>query len=294
MKLTLLGTGSPVPMANRASSGYVVEIGDEILVFDHGQGAHTNFLKAGFRAVDVHTAFFSHLHFDHCADYPRLVHTRWDQGAGQIPELKVYAPEYMHQMSDLLFRENGVFHPDLDGRMNSSGSRVVYRNRGGTLPRTRPSPSITSLYDGQVIESDNWKITVREVYHQPGYIEPYAFRIESDEGVLVYSGDTGPCEAIEELAQNADILIHMCYFLSGTFNQDDKTLTSSGHLEAARTAAKANVKTLVTTHFTPQMDAQGIAEKCLGEMAQIYHGRIIWGEDLMQIPLQGSAIPHAG
>ena len=294
MKLTLLGTGSPVPMANRASSGYVVEIGDEVLVFDHGQGAHTNFLTAGFRAVDVNTAFFSHLHFDHCADYPRLVHTRWDQGAGQIPELKVYAPEYMHQMSDLLFREKGVFQPDLDGRMNSSGSRVVYKNRGGKLPRARPSPNISSLHDGQVIESDNWKVTVKEVYHQPGYIEPYAFRIESDEGTLVYSGDTGPCAAIEELSQNADILIHMCYFLSGTFNQDDKTLTSSGHLEAARTAAKAQVKTLVTTHFTPQMDTQGVAEKCLGEMAKIYDGRIIWGEDLMQIPLKGSAIPHSG
>ena len=46
MKLTLLGTGSPVPMADRASSGYVIEIGDEVLVFDHGQGAHTNFLKS--------------------------------------------------------------------------------------------------------------------------------------------------------------------------------------------------------------------------------------------------------
>ena len=36
MDITLLGTGSPVPMQNRASSGYLIEIGDEILVFDHG------------------------------------------------------------------------------------------------------------------------------------------------------------------------------------------------------------------------------------------------------------------
>ena len=294
MKLTLLGTGSPVPMANRASSGYVIEIGDEILVFDHGQGAHTNFLKAGFRTVDVNTIFFSHLHFDHCADYPRFVHTRWDQGAGLIPDLQVYAPEYMHRMSELLFMEQGVFHPDLDGRMNSSGSRVVYKNRGGKLPRKRPAPNITSIYDGQVIESDNWKLTVREVYHQPGYIEPYAFRLETDEGVLVYSGDTGPCEGIYEIAEGADLLIQMCYFLSGTFNQDDKTLTSSGHLEAAHIAAKANVKTMVTTHFTPQMDAQGVREKCLGEMAKIFDGRIIWGEDLMQMPIKQGEVPHAG
>ena len=42
MKVTLLGTGSPVPMKNRVSSGYVVEIGDEKLIFDHGGGAYRN------------------------------------------------------------------------------------------------------------------------------------------------------------------------------------------------------------------------------------------------------------
>ncbi len=293
MKITLLGTGSPVPMLNRASAGYLIEIGDEILVFDHGAGAHQNFLRAGFKATDLNTIFFTHLHSDHCLDYARLVHSRWDQGAGKIPELKVYAPEYMQRMTDLLFEENGVFQSDLNGRLNSPGSQHVYQNRGGVLPRKRPSPDITPLYDKQVIESDNWKITVREVYHQPGYIEPYGLRLETDEGVLVYSGDTGPCEGISDLAKDADVLIHMCYFVSGTFESGDR-LASSGHLEAARVAAEQNVKTLVCTHFTPQMDTPGVKEQCLGEMADIYSGRIIWGEDLMEIPLKPAPIPRSG
>lgn len=294
MKVTLLGTGSPVPMVNRASSGYLVEIGEEILVFDHGAGAHENFLRAGKRAVDLNTIFFSHLHTDHCLDYARLVHSRWDQGAGQIPELKVYAPEYMQRMTDLLFGDQGVFHNDLDGRTNSIPSQRVYQNRGGTLPRLRPSPDVTALYDGQVIESDNWKVTVREVIHQPGFIEPYAFRLDTEEGSFVYSGDTGPCDAIEELAQGADILVHMCYFISGSFMKPGQQLTSSGHLEAANTAAKAGVKTLVTTHFTPQMDALGVRERCLAEMSEIFKGRIIWGEDLLEIPMEVAELPRAG
>ena len=294
MKVTLLGTGSPVPMLNRASSGYLVEFGDEMLVFDHGAGAHENFLRAGKHAVDLNTVFFSHLHTDHCLDYARLVHSRWDQGAGQIPDLQVYAPAYMQRMTDLLFGDHGGFHNDLDGRMNSEGSQRVYLKRGGTLPRKRPAPNITPLYDGQVIETDTWKVTVREVIHQPGHIEPYAFRLETDEGTLVYSGDTGPCEAIEELAEGADLLIHMCYFISGSFMKPGQKLTSSGHLEAARTAANAGVETLVATHFTPQMDALGVKERCLAEMREVFDGRIIWGEDLMEIPLQDAAIPHAG
>ena len=294
MKVTLLGTGSPVPMLNRASSGYLIEFGDEMLVFDHGAGAHENFLRAGKHAVDLTTIFFSHLHTDHCLDYARLVHSRWDQGAGQIPDLKVYAPAYMQRMTELLFGDQGVFHNDLDGRMNSVGSQRVYLNRGGTLPRKRPEPEVTALYDGQVIETDTWKVTVRKVFHQPDQIEPYAFRLETAEGTLVYSGDTGPCAAIEELSQGADMLIHMCYFLSGSFLKKDQKLTSSGHLEAARTAAKAGVKTLVATHFTPQLDALGVKERCLAEMREIFDGRIIWGEDLMEIPLEETAIPHAG
>ena len=294
MDITLLGTGSPVPMQNRASSGYLIEIGDEILVFDHGAGAHQNFLRTGYKATDLNTIFFSHLHTDHCLDYARLVHSRWDQGAGLIPELQVYAPAYMQRMTDLLFAENGVFHPDLNGRLNSDGSMKVYLNRGGVLPRRRPSPVITPIHDRQEIESDRWKMSIREVFHQPGYIEPYALRLETESGVLVYSGDTGPCDGIVEISQDADVLIHICYFISGTFTDPSRPLASSGHLEAARTAAAANVKTLVATHFTPQMDAPGVKERCLAEMAEIFKGRIIWGEDMMKISMSPGDIPHAG
>ena len=125
-------------------------------------------------------------------------------------------------------------------------------------------------------------------------MDPYGFRIETDEGVLCYSGDTGPCDGINALAKDADMLIHMCYFISGTFTRPDVALASSGHLEAARIAAEQNVKTLVATHFTPQMDAHGVKERCLAEMAAIYDGRIIWGEDMMQIPLKADPIPHMG
>ena len=86
----------------------------------------------------------------------------------------------------------------------------------------------------------------------------------------------------------------MCYFVSGSFMKPGKKLTSSGHLEAARTAANAGVTTLVTTHFTPQMDALGVKERCISEMKEIFDGRIIWGEDLMEIPLKEEALLHAG
>lgn len=292
MKVTLLGTGSPVPMPNRASSGYLVEVGKELLLFDHGAGAHENFLRSGNKATAVNTLFLSHLHSDHMLDYARLVHSRWDQGAGLIPELTVYGPAYTARMSELLFGENGVFDQDIKGRINAPGSQRVFLDRGGTLPRKRPAPKVAPLSDGQVIETDAWKVTVREMFHQPGYIEAFGFRLETDAGTLVYSGDTGPCEAITAVAQDADMLIHMCHFISGTF-QPDGPLTASGHMEIARLAAEANVKTLVPTHFTPQFEPPGVRERCIAEMTEVFKGRIVWGEDMMELTMDPPRIEVA-
>jgi len=293
MKITLLGTGSPTPMLNRASSGYLVEIGDELIAFDHGGGAHDRFVQSGHKATDLNTIFFTHLHSDHCLDYGRLVHSRWDQGAGHIPELTVYGPADLQRMTDLLFAEGGVYDVDLTGRTEAPGSQKIFQLRGGQLPRMRPAPKIIPIHDEQVIESDNWKITVRSVHHQPGIIEAFGFRMETDEGIFVYSGDTGPCAGIDALARDADLLIHMCYFVSGTFEPAAR-LSASGHMEVADLAARQNVKTVVTTHLTPQMEPPGIREKCIAEMSKVYSGNIIWGHDLMELNLIPNQVAQAG
>ena len=290
MKVTLLGTGSPSPLPKRASSGYLVQIGEELILFDHGAGAHENFLRTGKSATEVNTLFLSHLHSDHILDYARLVHSRWDQGAGRIPELTVYGPAHTNRMTQLLFGEDGVFEPDISSRMNAPGSLRVFANRGGVLPRRRPAPEVVQIHDGQVIESDHWRVTVKSVLHQPEFIEAFGFRLESDDGVLVYSGDTGPCEGIQALARDADLLIHMCHFISGTFMPESGPLTASGHMEIANLAAEQNVKTLVATHFSPQLEPPGIRERCIAEMAQLFPGRIIWGEDLMTLDLKKTEI----
>src|SRR5688500_2074102 len=84
LTVTLLGTGTPAPSLTRQSSGYLIEVGDDVIVWDHGPGAHQRLIESGRRSIDVTHAFFTHLHYDHCMDYVRLVLQRWDQGAGRI------------------------------------------------------------------------------------------------------------------------------------------------------------------------------------------------------------------
>ena len=109
-------------------SGYVVEIGSDVIVLDHGFGAHHRLLELGIAATRVTHLFFTHLHYDHCGDYARLVLTRWDQGAGKVPELRVYGPPPLARMTEQLFGNDGVTRrTSLRARAMAAASRSMKR-----------------------------------------------------------------------------------------------------------------------------------------------------------------------
>ncbi len=290
MRITLLGTGTPTPSLKRMCSGYLVETGDDVIVFDHGAGAHHRLLEAGYKATDVTHFVCSHLHYDHCMDYPRLLITRWDQGGGKIPELKVYGPPGMARTTGLLIDDDGVFGPDLIARTNHALSMDVYRNRGGEGERARPAPVVAELRSGDTVEENGWKLTVASVPHVQPYLVCYGFRLDTPEGSFVYSGDCGPCTAMEKLATGADVLVHMCQYITGTEPSEAYTKGCMGHRELAELGAKTGVRTLVMSHMLLQMDVPGVKEKLIAEMQEIYKGNLFWGEDLMQVPL-GDPVP---
>ena len=119
-------------------SGYVVEIGDDVIVFDHGFGAHHRLLELGIPPTKVTHFFCSHLHYDHMGDYPRLLLTRWDQGAGKIPELKVYGPPPIRKVTAGAVRGRRRVLPDLMARTETcAASRSTTR---AAAPASARSP----------------------------------------------------------------------------------------------------------------------------------------------------------
>ena len=287
MKITLLGTGTPTPSLRRMSSGYLVEICDDVILLDHGPGSHHRLMEAGKKATDVSHLFFSHLHYDHCSDYVRLMLNRWDQAGGIIPNMKVYGPIGTRHLSERLFGEDGAFYLDIKARTEMELSLGYYQARGGKLPRPRPEPEICELKAHDTVETDHWRLSIANVPHAQPVLTCFAYRIDTDEGSLVYSGDASPSKTLTSLAKDCDVLIHMCQRISGTELTAQGRISSSGHLEVAQTAQDANVKNCVITHVTEQMDGIGMHEKLLREMGEIYDGNLIWGEDLMEIPLKG-------
>ena len=286
MKLTLLGTGTPAPSLKRQSSGYLLEIGDDVIVLDHGPGATHRLLESGHCPSDVTHLFLTHLHYDHIADYPRLLLQHWDQGAGKKPELNVYGPQPIARITEQLFGEGGVYGLDLEARVSHQASKDIYASRGGNPPRKKPNPQITGITAGDTIEGENWRITVGAARHFQPYLECLAFRVECDEGTIVYSGDSGVLDSMIELATDCDVLIHMCHFASGTEPSEEFRLSCGGHMDVAEVAAQANAKTLVLTHIVPMLDEPGVMERLVSDMRGVYDGNIIVGQDLMNVPLK--------
>ncbi len=294
MRLNLLGTGVPEPSLKRASSSYLIRTGDDVILFDHGPGAYHRLKELGVYCTEVTHVFITHLHFDHCADLISLFLNRWDVGAGNVPPMKIYGPPGIQQFMDRLFGPEGAFNLDLEARTQHWSSVALYQWRGGDGKRARPGTEVTELAESDVVEGDGWRLTLANVPHMQPYLICYAYRLEGPDGVFAYSGDAAPCKAMHELAHQADVLVHMCIRLdekhtdSSVRDETKSRLAAMPHRALAALARDAGVKTLVASHFPPGTDRDGMRERTIADMHEIYDGTLIWGEDLMEIPVTRS------
>jgi ribonuclease BN (tRNA processing enzyme) len=195
-------------------------------------------------------------------------------------------------MTDLLFGAEGVYGPDIRARLEHQSSIDVFEARGGQRPRRRPAPRVREVHAGEVIDGDGWTVTVGHASHVQPQLECLAFRLESHEGSVCYSGDSGACEELVELARGCDVLIHMNHHFSGTEPSAGYRRACGNHRDNAAIASRAGVKTLVLTHLLAQIDQPGVREQIVHEIQQEFDGTVIWGEDLMQLTIAGSSIPE--
>ncbi|MDF1776644.1 MAG: MBL fold metallo-hydrolase [Rhizobiaceae bacterium] len=253
MKLTILGSGSPEACVRRASSGYLLEVGEDRILFDCGGGVFDNLLRSGRLPRDITHLFFTHLHSDHMMDYARLVHAAWDEGA---PPLKVWGPKPIARQSEGYFGRNGVLAPDLIARTELKPSQEVWVSRGGTLPRAWPAPVVTEIAPGFAYQGNGWTLKSCAVPHAQPAFDCMAFSVEAGGKKFVYSGDAAICDPLKTLAQNADVLLHWCYRLSIDPIHPAISAMSPTPADTARMAEAAGVKKLLLSHFRIHMDTE--------------------------------------
>src|SRR5262249_53784957 len=146
----------------------------------------------------------------------------------------VYGPAHTARLTELVVSEDGIFGPDLAARTELPMSQAVFVARGGTLPRAKPRPVVRELKSGELVDCGSFSVQARAVLHAQPVLECFGYRLEAEGTSFAYSGDAGPCKAMQELARDCDVLVHMCHFISGTALNREFDKRNMGHLALAR------------------------------------------------------------
>lgn len=223
MDLVVLGSGACYPQSRRAAPGYLVREGDATIALDLSAGTLDR-LAPLVPLAELGLIVLSHLHLDHCGDLATLLFGLNAPYARRTQPAVVHGPPGLR---DRLEQLRGVYGDWLDdppcGLELHEWADAEVRWRG-------------------------WRLRAVAVQHPAA---GHAWRLVSPSGrVLVYSGDSGPCAALQELAAGADLLLVDCAQPEGSPFRAH--LTPGEVAELARDSAPARV---VLTHFTPDTDA---------------------------------------
>ena len=284
-RLWLLGTGTPTPTPERFGTAYVLQLDGEHIMIDCGPATTHKLVKAGLYPTQIAHLVFTHHHFDHNADYPCFLLCRWDQSTGAEKLLHVWGPSPTGLITERLIGPEGAFVFDWQARVNHPTSQSVHRNRGGSLPRPEPQVRVTDLHPDQTIEQDGWQMRTTAACHMEPWLLSLAYRFETDEYAIVFAGDTEPCEAVVQLAGGADALVVNCWDHQQSMEENGEGPGQTSTVDAARMAADAGVKLLVLTHTGTALGKPGSREKAIADIACIYDGQIVFGEELMELTL---------
>lgn len=277
-RVTLTGTGVPPPSPGRAGAGTLVQHGDVALQFDAGRATTLRLVEAGVTPGGLNALFLTHHHSDHCVDVADIVFARWIERA---PDLTVVAPDgpltaFGQELTqlwreDLQIRERvtGRAPLHLDWRAFSAGE----------------SPTV-------VWESGDVAVSSVLVEHPP--VEPaVAYRVDAAGTRVVISGDTRVCAAVENLAQDADLLVHEVALREAMPPGADESVYAyhADAFELGAMAERSRVRAVALTHLLPA-PRTGQEEQAFAQRLRDggFTGEILVGRDLMHFTAQPAGV----
>lgn len=230
MKLTILGcSGSLAAPGNPASSYVISNPGETDVIMDFGSGALAA-MQTRFDPSNAHV-MFSHLHADHCSDFPSLlVWRRYHPHAPAAGSHRLLGPSYA---------------PEHFGRMGADGP--------GEMDDLTDTFEFTAWRDGEAEELSGLKVTPFPVVHPAQ--ESKALRIEDANGkVITFSGDSAFTPTLIDAARGADVFL--CEAAWGPTSEGKAPGMHLSGAEAGWIAREAGVGTLVLVHIQPWTDVE--------------------------------------
>ena len=169
-----------------------------------------------------------------------------------------------------------------DGGPGSAAAGRENASRGGIGERKPPLIEARDIYPGEPVTGPGWTVTGVEVEHAQPWLTCYGYRVETDDATVVFAGDTRPCDAVTDLARNADLLVMEATRLEADMRADN-LISETGTESCGAQAAKAGAKRLLVNHQHPSMDDPETKTRAIAEVKSMFDGPVIWGEELLTI-----------
>lgn len=293
-RLITLGTAAgPFPRPDRAQSSNLLTVNGTHYVIDAGDGVARRLAEAGIELRDIGTIFITHHHDDHTAGLGALMSVAWARQ--RTKPINVYGPP---RTQELVKAAVQYFTISAEIRIADGG-------------RTVPVAQVFLGHDvgtGVIYQDANIKVTAVENTHfafhkgpAAGKHKSYSYRFETPDRVIVFTGDTGPSDAVTELAKGADLLV------TETVSFEDRKQrmirdgswqamtpaeqtgimrqATQGHLtleDVGQMATRAGVKTVVLSHLTQRAGTDDYTP-WVEEVKKHFSGQVLVAKDLMEL-----------
>lgn len=295
-RVITLGTrAGPNPTVHRAQSSNLLIVNGARYVIDAGDGVTRRLTRLGTNFRNIGEIFITHPHSDHISGLGALMSVVYD--ANRTTPVNIYGPPGTAASVKGLLEFLAV---NSDIRI-SDGTKVI------------PADKLFSSHDtgiGMIFQDANVKVTAVENTHfhfppgSPGYgkYKSYSYRFDAPDRSVVFTGDTGPSEAVAALAKSADLLVSE---VTGSLDEYKETQIKNGrwqsmtpeqqagslrhmaqeHLtpdEVGKMAARAAVKAVVLTHLPATADPKDDYRRFIEQVQKQYSGPVFVASDLME------------
>lgn len=286
-----LGThGGPVSDKNRSEPANALVVGRAVYLVDAGDGAVQQLARAGISLAAVRAVFISHIHFDHTGGLFAVLGLRHQMGVSG--KLTIYGPPGLKATVDGLL---AAMVPEAESGYGVPGEDYV---------PPKDTVEVVEIRDGAKLKLDGCTVTAAENTHysfpkgsdMDRRFASLSLRFDLPDRSIVYTGDTGPSDAVTRLASGADLLVSELidpkfaetFVARGSPAQQKRAREMYEHLtthhitpdQVGQMAAKAKVHRVVITHLVAGRNPDGDTAPYVAGVRKWFAGPVEIAADL--------------
>ena len=270
IKVTILGSASAKPTADRHPSSQIVNIDEQYYLVDAGEGVQQQMFRYGINPLRLRAVFISHLHGDHVFGLFPLLSTLGLYGR-QTP-LKIYAPRPFGEILEYHLR---YFDSELPYAVEweevaTTEHRIIFENRSievWSIPLRHRLPTAGYLFREKMPELnvDKFKIARYGLSVKQIVAAKRGEDIMLDDGSTIpnaeltylprlpksyaYCSDTNRSAMVARRIKGVDLLYHEATYAESERRQAKERGHSTAR-QAAEIALKAEAGHLLIGHFS--------------------------------------------